>query len=47
MSKTKKTVISRRKLMKSAAGVAGIIAAPAFVRTLNADNHIKLSLIHI
>ena len=45
MSKTKKNVISRRKLMKSAAGVAGIIAAPAFVRTLNADNHIKIGVL--
>ena len=45
MSKTKKNVISRRKLMKSAAGVAGIIAVPAFVRTLNADNPIKIGVL--
>ena len=45
MSKNNKNLISRRKLMKSAAGVAGIIAAPAFVRTLNADNHIKIGVL--
>ena len=31
MSKTRDKVISRRKLMKSAVGMAGILAAPAFV----------------
>ncbi|SVE30749.1 uncharacterized protein METZ01_LOCUS483603, partial [marine metagenome] len=36
MSKTRDKVISRRKLMKSAVGMAGILAAPAFVKTVNA-----------
>ena len=44
-SETRKKVISRRKLMKSAVGMAGILAAPAFVKTVNADNPIKIGVL--
>ena len=44
-SETRIKVISRRKLMKSAVGMAGILAAPAFVKTVNADNPIKIGVL--
>ena len=45
MFETRKKVISRRKLMKSAVGMAGILAAPAFVKTVNAANPIKIGVL--